>query len=136
MGDPGMGKSQLLRAVSHLAPRGVYVCGNTATATGLTVTVHTHAQCTRCTHTRTMHAIHGMLAAHATQHTQVVKDALTGDFTLEAGALVLGDEGLCCVDEFDKMGGEQTALLEAMEQQSISIAKAGYSQTVSGCSAG
>ncbi|KAL1526324.1 hypothetical protein AB1Y20_015038 [Prymnesium parvum] len=94
VGDPGMGKSQMLTATAALAPRGVYVCGNTTSSSGLTVTV--------------------------------VKDAISGDFALEAGALVMGDQGCCCIDEFDKMGGgEYQALLEAMEQQSISVAKAG-----------
>jgi DNA helicase MCM8 len=60
VGEPGLGKSQMLQAVSLLAPRGVYVCGNTTSTAGLTVTV--------------------------------VKDAGTGDFALEAGALVLGDQ--------------------------------------------
>eukprot|EP00002_Diphylleia_rotans_P024947 TRINITY_DN4927_c0_g1_i6.p1 TRINITY_DN4927_c0_g1~~TRINITY_DN4927_c0_g1_i6.p1 ORF type:complete len:712 (-),score=116.81 TRINITY_DN4927_c0_g1_i6:41-2176(-) len=93
VGDPGLGKSQMLQAVSNLAPRGVYVCGNTTTGAGLTVTV--------------------------------LKDPISGDFALEAGALVLGDQGCCCIDEFDKMGSEHPALLEAMEQQSVSVAKAG-----------
>ncbi|KAJ1971617.1 hypothetical protein H4R34_005681, partial [Dimargaris verticillata] len=94
VGDPGMGKSQMLNAAVTVAPRGVYVCGSSGiSACGLTVTI--------------------------------CKDNTTGDFALEAGALVLADQGCCCIDEFDKMSSDHNALLEAMEQQCISIAKAG-----------
>uniref|UniRef100_A0A8C9Z2Z1 DNA helicase MCM8 n=1 Tax=Sander lucioperca TaxID=283035 RepID=A0A8C9Z2Z1_SANLU len=82
-----------LIAVCNVAPRGIYVCGNSTSTTGLTVSLS--------------------------------RDAGTGDFALEAGALVLADQGLCCIDEFDKLGNQQQALLEAMEQQSVSLAKAG-----------
>ncbi|CAG2189986.1 MCM8 [Mytilus edulis] len=93
VGDPGLGKSQMLQSTASIAPRSVYVCGNTTTTSGLTVTLS--------------------------------RDGGSGDFALEAGALVLADLGCCCIDEFDKMGNQHQALLEAMEQQSISIAKAG-----------
>jgi DNA helicase MCM8 len=70
VGDPGLGKSQMMQACTNVAPRGVYVCGNTSTGSGLTVTMTRESG---------------------------------GEFALEAGALMLADQGCCCIDEFDKM---------------------------------
>ena len=92
VGDPGLGKSQLLRAAANCSPRSVVVCGNTATTAGLTVAVSREDN---------------------------------GEMSLEAGALVLANQGVCCIDELDKMTAEPNALLEAMEQQSIGVAKSG-----------
>lgn len=94
VGDPGLGKSQLLRAAANVAPRSVFVCGNTSTAVGLTVAISK-------------------------------EKGKNGEMAIEAGALVMADGGVCCIDELDKMACDPHALLEAMEQQSISIAKSG-----------
>ncbi|MFB6097225.1 MAG: minichromosome maintenance protein MCM [Haloferacaceae archaeon] len=101
IGDPGTGKSQLLSYIQNVAPRSVYTSGKGSSSAGLTAAA--------------------------------VRDDF-GDgqqWSLEAGALVLADKGIAAIDELDKMRAEdRSAMHEALEQQKISVSKAGINATL------
>ena len=100
VGDPGTAKSQILAYMSKLAPRSIYASGKASSAAGLTAAA--------------------------------VRDEFgEGRWTLEAGALVLADMGIACIDEIDKMEEtDRSSMHQAMEQQEISVAKAGINATL------
>jgi replicative DNA helicase Mcm len=99
IGDPGAGKSQLLKRAAVIAPKSRYVSGKGASGAGLTASV--------------------------------VKDEFLGGWSLEAGALVLANQGICLIDELDKMTKEdRSAMHEALEQQTITISKANIQATL------
>ena len=99
IGDPGIGKSQIITALKKRAPKIIGIAGTSTSQAGLTVSA--------------------------------VKDELTGTWAMEAGAVVLADTGVLCIDEYDKLNKHtQKSLNEPMEQLSVSSAKAGLVQTM------
>jgi len=101
IGDPGTGKSAMLQYIRQIAPRSVYTSGKGSSAAGLTAAA-------------------------------VRDDFGEGQqWTLEAGALVLADQGIAAIDELDKMkSDDRSAMHEGLEQQSISVSKAGINATL------
>ncbi|OWP53928.1 hypothetical protein B2I19_01230, partial [Thermoplasmatales archaeon ARMAN] len=101
IGDPGSAKTRILQAISELVPKGIYVSGKSVTGGGLTAVAERD-------------------------------DFSEGGWTLKAGAMVLGSGGIVCIDEFDKISqDDRAALHEALESQTISVAKAGIIATFS-----
>jgi replicative DNA helicase Mcm len=99
IGDPGIGKSQLIQALKKRTPKIIGTSGTNSSQAGLTVSS--------------------------------VKDELTGNWTMEAGAVILADTGVLCIDEYDKLSpSAQKSLNEPMEQLSVSSSKAGMVQTM------
>ena len=99
VGDPGTAKSQTLKFISTIAPKGRYVSGKSSTGAGLTATV--------------------------------VRDEFLRGWSLEAGAMVLSNKGIVCIDEIEKMDPQdRSAMHESLEQQTVTISKANIQATL------
>lgn len=99
IGDPGAGKTQIMRRMAVVAPKSKSVSGKGTTGAGLTASV--------------------------------IRDEMTGSWSLEAGAMVLANNGFCFIDEMDKMTTEdRSAMHECLEQQTVTIAKANIQATL------
>jgi replicative DNA helicase Mcm len=101
IGDPGSAKTRILQSVTKLVPKGIYVAGKSVTGGGMTAVAERD-------------------------------EFAEGGWTLKAGAMVLGSGGIVAIDEFDKIDEvDRASLHEALESQTISVAKAGIIATFS-----
>lgn len=99
IGDPGSGKSMMLKRISRVAPKARFISGKGVSGAGLTASV--------------------------------VRDEFLGGWSLEAGALVLANRGIVCIDELDKMSeDDRAAMHEALEGQTVTISKANIQATL------
>ncbi|MDD5417916.1 MAG: minichromosome maintenance protein MCM [Candidatus Nanoarchaeia archaeon] len=99
VGDPGTGKTGILRHVAKLSPKGRFVTGKGTSTAGLSASV--------------------------------VKDEFMRGWALEAGAMVLANGGILCIDELDKMNADdRSAMHEALESQIVTISKANIHATL------
>ena len=147
---PGVAKSQLLKHIASVSPRAVYTTGKGSSGVGLTAAVvrdtstgdlvleggalvladmvqilmRLTQRAARLPTSRLTNLMHSLTASHAPSTCCV-------SLSRYSSTSCIRWQGICCIDEFDKMEeGDRTAIHEVMEQQTVSIAKAGITTTL------